>query len=189
MLIADIRKSSRIGCTHPTGRGYIARHGSGLLILLRPLSRFCACPDLLCVIRLNALGLLLYLLESRVCRHIPFRRPAGDFFINGFNAVSWVRVIAQELRAAFADLFLQLGEKFSHGPRIVTGFVHDDGAHGVGLRFIVPRIFHQQRARSQLNAHLCEIAGGSPQQTSQCPQDTGPFLLGSLFSRVLHVHM
>src|SRR5205823_13194299 len=33
LLIADIRKSSRIGCTHPTGRGYIPRHGSGLLIL------------------------------------------------------------------------------------------------------------------------------------------------------------
>ena len=72
-----------------------------------------------------------------------FRRPVLYFLLNCGNAIAGIGVVAHELRAATPTLLFELLEKRRQRFRIVTRLVHDNGAYGVSLRFIAPRIFQR----------------------------------------------
>ena len=58
-----------------------------------------------------------------------------DLFLDGLLAIARIRVIAEPLRRIAALGFEGL-EEIGKGLGVVTGFVKDDRAYGVGLRFV-----------------------------------------------------
>ena len=68
-------------------------------------------------------------------------------------------MVAKELGAIAPALLLQLLEELGQGFGIVARLVHDDRAHGIGLRLILARIPHEYCSSANLDTEPRNIAG------------------------------
>src|SRR5579864_2799374 len=83
-------------------RRQIRRHNMILPVLLFPRSGLCAVGDFLCAIGLRLHGVLLYLGKLAAVGGVVFRRPVPHFLLDRLLPISGIRVVAQQLRSAFA---------------------------------------------------------------------------------------
>src|SRR6202012_3410329 len=109
--------------------------------------------DLLRGINLQGLRMFFRGVEGRASCDVTFWRPVGDFLLYGLLAIAGVRMVAEELRT-FAALARQLLEEVRQRLRVIARLVHDDGAHGVGLRFIGARVVQDHTLRPELDSRL-----------------------------------
>src|SRR5262245_21729979 len=78
--------------------------------------------------------------------------------LNITDAISRIRVIAEELHRIPLALRLDLLKELDHRFRIVAAVMQDLSSHQVRLRFRIARILQQQRTRSERNAKLSHHA-------------------------------
>ena len=103
-------------------------------------------------------------------------------------------MIAQELRPTAPALPFQFLKELRQRSRIVSGLVHNDGAHRIRLRFFLARIFQAQDASGILGAHISQRASRAAQHRTQEAAHNSrhslrhPGLLHFL-NLVLHVHV
>ena len=76
------------------------------------------------------------------------RRPSLNLLLDSGDAITRVRVIAEEVRSARASPLLQLLKKLRELDRWIAEFVNDDGSDTVRLSFVTPRIFQGEYPRS-----------------------------------------
>src|ERR1017187_6111573 len=112
---------------------------------------------------------LFYALELRRVFDQVLRREGGDLVVHGLNAIPWIGMIAEELNACVA-LRLELAKEFGHLFGIVSGVVHDVGAHQVRFVLRLPGIVQKIRPNAEANAHQRQLSQDSG-TTDESAQD------------------
>src|ERR1700746_14368 len=111
--------------------------------------------------------------------------PTLGVLLDGGRAISGVRTVPQKLGRASALLVKDL-EEICQLDRIVASLVHNDGAYGIGLRFILTRVFQQEGARPQLSQIAQDSAPDSSAEGAENLGD-GSLTRSRCLCRMLHV--
>jgi len=89
-------------------------------------------------------------------------------------------VIAEPLRRRSRVLSFQRLEEVGHRLRLVSGFVEDAGANGIGLGLVIAGVLEHHAAGAELNAHLRKLAdaaasGGAEDGTAPAAATVVPY--------------
>ncbi len=67
---------------------------------------------------------------------VILRRPVAYFLLDRLLPIPGIRVVAQQLRSAFAVFLFQLLKEICHRLRVISRAIHNDCAGCIGLGFI-----------------------------------------------------